>query len=283
MQNLKRALVLPESKKTYGPIASGLIQASLNRGIDVRFFTDDLTQYDYLVIFENRFLPRLKTNAKIGLWQCDLRTPSELPDIRGKLNVVFLCNTEYTKLYKRAYRAEIHYMPQCGIPWKVERGRHIQWDVSFLGNFNPKWHHNRMEVIKKIKEKYNIHVMNGSRFTPDSAWIYNETPFNLSISLNKSGYTSNRTYNILSAGGFCLIAYFDGIEKLFENHKHLVWFKTPEEAVEIIDYYYEHEEEYAIIKAEGKKLYDKKHTARHRIENMFGILEGRINDFQGYL
>lgn len=214
---------------------------------------------------------------------CDLRTPKDLGNLSGRRDAIFLCNTEYAKDYEQTYNAPVYYMPQCGMVGDIIPGRHILWDVSFIGNFNAKWHHNRNEIITEIEKKYELMIISGNKFTRDSAWIYNQSPFNLSVSLDKRGYTSNRTYNILSSGGFCLTLMWPEIELLFENHKHLVWFETPEQAVELIEYYYNNPDKYDIIKEEGKKLYDLKHTPKHRILNMFGILEGKINGFEGYL
>jgi len=231
MGNSRKAIWLSQKKKEYGPIATGLIKEAEAKGIDVVFPYSDLKGYDYILVFENRNFPKLKTEAKIGWWMCDLRKPKELPKFKGNPDVIFLCNTEYMEAYQKAYGVPVYYMPQTGFPWKVEPGRHILWDVSFIGNFNNKWHHNRQEIIDQIDAKYQIHIIGGQRYTKDSPWIYRESPFNLSVSLPICGYTSNRTYNILSSGGFCLTAYFPEIERLFENGKHLAWFKTPEEAV----------------------------------------------------
>jgi spore maturation protein CgeB len=94
----------------------------------------------------------------------------------------------------------------------------------------------------------------------------------LAISPQYIGYTSNRLYNILASGGFCLTLWFPGIEDLFENKKHLVWFKTPEEAVKLARYYMEHPLEREKIAKQGHKEYLSKHTAQKRLDYMFDIL-----------
>jgi len=48
------------------------------------------------------------------------------------------------------------------------------------------------------------------------------------------GYVSNRVANILMTGSVCLMPYTKGIEDIFENGKHLVWFKTFDEMKNVV-------------------------------------------------
>lgn len=50
-------------------------------------------------------------------------------------------------------------------------------------------------------------------------------------------YFSNRTFLTLASGGFHLTRYVPGLEEMFTNHKHLVWFRTHEECLELIAHY----------------------------------------------
>ena len=50
-------------------------------------------------------------------------------------------------------------------------------------------------------------------------------------------YFSNRTFLTLAARGFHLTHYVPGLEALFENHRHLVWFKDDRECEALCRYY----------------------------------------------
>lgn len=52
-------------------------------------------------------------------------------------------------------------------------------------------------------------------------------------------YFSNRTFITLASGGFHVTSYVPGLETMFENGKHLVWYKTEEECFRLIEYYLE--------------------------------------------
>jgi len=67
------------------------------------------------------------------------------------------------------------------------------------------------------------------------------------------GFTSVRVFRALTTGSFVLIKYFPGIENLFENHIHLVWFHSDEEALRLIDYYLKNDDEREKIAQNGRQ------------------------------
>lgn len=286
---MKRAVLFPERNLSPGgPIPRAIIDYALNNDVDILGLQDDpdFDEYDSAVIFVNRSrqLPRSTGSCKTGWWMCDFRHPSELGNTDVDLDAIFLCSEGLRRSYEKVYGASAYYMPQVGLIEPIKRGRPINWDVVFIGNVDPgKWHMNRMDILSGLQKKLSVKIVSQEKYTKDTRWLYNESPFCLSISPQAAGYTSNRTYNILSSGGFCLILWFPGIERLFENHKHLVWFDTPEEAYEIVEYYYRNPDKWRKIRENGYKLYKEKHTIQHRMDNMFEILEGKCNKFKGYL
>lgn len=50
-------------------------------------------------------------------------------------------------------------------------------------------------------------------------------------------YFSNRTFLTLAAGGFHLTHYVPGLATLFENHRHLVWFESDDECLDLCRHY----------------------------------------------
>lgn len=293
---MKKAVAINGNHRK-GFMQEAIIKAAKKINIDVLDLNDDKfeeksDEYDYLVIFHNQAIFRTGNNVKTGWWMCDYREPQEVATIDGfRCDVIFLCNTQLLEDYKKKYGIDVYYMPQCGFDCKYVKGESVDWDIVWIGNFIGKYHENRWEIIEKLREKYNVRIVLGqgemtSQWTirtPQSRYYYHKTPFSLSISIPFKGYTSNRTYNILASKGLCLILYFPELEKLFENYKHLLWFKNVKEAEEIIDYYLPRKKERKKIQEEGFKLYQEKHTAEKRLQNMFDILEGKTNKFYGYL
>ncbi|MGE5552913.1 MAG: glycosyltransferase [Betaproteobacteria bacterium] len=76
--------------------------------------------------------------------------------------------------------------------------------------------------------------------------------------------TSVRTFEVLGSGAFYLTYYTPAHENLFENHKHLVWSKSPEETVELVEHYLKHDQDRRRIAAAGRRLALSQHTYDHR-------------------
>jgi hypothetical protein len=76
-------------------------------------------------------------------------------------------------------------------------------------------------------------------YNADLVRICRSTRIVLGINLINSVelYFSNRTFLTLAAGGFHLTHYVPGLETMFENHKHLVWFHAEDECLDLIDHY----------------------------------------------
>ncbi len=152
------------------------------------------------------------------------------------------------------------------------------------GNFAPRaatssrrqsdrgYHCNRLPFLSLLQEHISVDIIKAEGTTVDSKWIYQRAPISLALSPPALGYTSNRLYNILSAKGFCLTMWFPEIEKIFENHKHLVWFRTPEEAVELAKFYLARPEARMKIQEAGYQEYLENHTVAHRIDGMLKIM-----------
>lgn len=249
------------------PIQWGLINAAERLKMPV-YDLSELPKEDNVILYYNKPL-KLK-NKNVYWWMCDLREPKLLPRT-GKYKHIFVCNTEYLDKYAKRWGTTTSYLPQCGDDRPIpETGRYVDADAVFIGGITHAEYHSDRAGVLNMLEGIGVRtaLITGEGYSKDTKYIYNTAPFSLAISPNKKGYTSNRLYNILSSGGFCLTRYFEGIEDLFENHKHLCWFKTPEEAKEIVDYYYDNLDKYETIKKNGKDEYERKHTAKHRLETI---------------
>lgn len=278
----KKAIIIKEKKSVLGPIADALQKT----GVDLFDFSElkKIKDYDYLIIFYNKLPPKIETKAKIGWWMNDLKHPNKFNFHPSTFDKIFLCNLEYKEEYFNKFQKEVYYMPQCGADFSNTFCRNIDWEVLFIGNNSSKfYHYNRREILETIGNNFKLKIISGEKTSFDQNMLYKKTKFNLSISVPLNTVTSNRLYNILASGGLALVSWFPGIENLFKNKKHLIWFREAEEAVELIKYYQNHEEERQEIVKAGNKLYLEKHTAKCRIDNMVDILKGTETKFRGWL
>jgi len=85
-------------------------------------------------------------------------------------------------------------------------------------------------------------------------------------------YFSNRTWLTLGCGGFLLTRYIPGLEEFFGNHRHLVWFRSHDEALELVDHYLAHEDERERIARAGCEYVHAYHTFRHATAEIVGTV-----------
>lgn len=281
----KIAFVVRKRKFRYGPIATAVKNTGLVDLISMRE-QYKFDRYEMVILFNNIF-PRIRRKHAVPVvwWMNDLRNPEDLkPTPPYNFDTIFLCQQSARQAYVDAFEKPVYYMPQCGIESCCRKGRAIEWDIVFLGSTeNNAYHHDRTELLETLARNYRLRLISGEKNTRDQVWLYNQTPFSLSISLPVTGYTSNRLYNILASGGFAVVRYFPEIERMFENHKHLVWFHDPREAVDLMNHYMKNEEQCRKIRENGRQLYYQKHSARERVLNMYDIVTGMTQDFRGYL
>lgn len=87
----------------------------------------------------------------------------------------------------------------------------------------------------------------------------------------RKGLITRRMLRSLASGRIFLTQYCEGMEEHFENHKHLVWFYSPEEGLDLIRYYLERESERTRIGAAGRALIAKRHTFECRLKEFINI------------
>ena len=102
-----------------------------------------------------------------------------------------------------------------------------------------------------------------------TSFIYAGTKINLNIALKGTeGGTTQRIMDIMGAGGFVLTNYCEETAELFEEDKEIVMFRTPEELIQKVDYYLEHEEEREQIARAGHEKAMNDYTYEKKIKRL---------------
>ena len=102
-----------------------------------------------------------------------------------------------------------------------------------------------------------------------TSFIYAGTKINLNIALKGiEGGTTQRIMDIMGAGGFVLTNYCEETAELFEEDKEIVMFRTPEELIQNVNYYLEHEEEREQIARAGHERAMNDYTYEKKIKKL---------------
>lgn len=209
--------------------------------------------------------------------------PGSPPDPRVmtfalKAGTVFTTARGYVDVFREAGVSNVHYL-RTGCDrtdhYPVSASSNFESDIAFIGG--PRLG-DRTEILKRISEKHKLAVYGqdweeaiGAR--PRLEEIYPEeyrgicSSAKIIIGMDPRDdldlYFSNRTWLSLACGGFLLTRYVPNLEEHFTNHEHLVWYHSPEECLELIDYYLPREEERRRIARNGSEYVREYHTFRH--------------------
>ncbi|WP_258361162.1 glycosyltransferase family protein [Moorella sulfitireducens] len=124
------------------------------------------------------------------------------------------------------------------------------------------------------KQRARVHYLGPVSFA-DTFRIYRRAKIVLNLQ-NQGQHTTqvtSRTFEITGSGGFQLTTRTPAVEKLFVHRQHLVMSSSPEETLELVDYYLAHEEERQAIAANGRAEILAKHTYDKRAAFILSCLD----------
>ncbi len=154
-------------------------------------------------------------------------------------------------------------------------------EILFPGKFSHKdYCHdgNRELLLKLLAKDYGLaHYGNGinpSIWGMDYYGAISKTKIALSININNTYPMShsNRLINYLSCGAFVVASRVPKTELLYEDHKHLRYFDSNEECVELIKYYLKNEQERNKIAAGGMAHAHKNFNSQRIAKDMVDFL-----------
>lgn len=152
-------------------------------------------------------------------------------------------------------------------------------DVIFVGSktYHPEWPY-RPKLINFLSKTYgtrfNLYGREGRGIVrgQDLNNLYASTKVvvgdTLCPNFNYPDYWSDRIYETIGRGGFLIHPYINGLEKEFEDKKHVVFYEynNLNQLQELINYYLEHDTEREEIRRSGHELVKNNYTYKNRWE-----------------
>ena len=169
---------------------------------------------------------------------------------------------------------------------RIIKSNRKKWrsDLAFIGSANEP---ERINLMKEVARHFNLKVWGGDwkrhglqchkrNVYPDEfAKICSGAKIILGIDKSNQveGYFSNRTWITLGCGGFLLTRYVPGLDKIFTNKKHLVWYHSVEECLQLIAEYLANDEERKRISIEGYHYVHEHHTYDHVVQRILSHIK----------
>ncbi len=148
------------------------------------------------------------------------------------------------------------------------------YDIVFVGNIDPGVYPERVRLLELIGKKFNLKVFTNV-YGEEMAKIYSQAKsvFNKSA----AGEINMRIFEAMSCGSLLITDRLKpetGLEEIFQDKKHLVFYDNENDLLQKIDYYLTHESEREEIALGGYKEVLEKHTYEHRVKQLLGIILG---------
>lgn len=241
-------------------------------------------------VFEVR---RISPKCKFALWEWDHlgATPVWLFQFGRLAEAVFTKEVSYFDIYRREGMNPI-WMDQAVPEWfpfgnATYYMKDMESDIAFLGSPLA----DRIEVIQRLRLEFRVQIytrnpedwlrqgincLKSPVFDDKIAHVAASAKVVLGLDATHEVYKcwSNRVYMTLGTGGFYLTRYVPGMEEVFENYRHLVWFRSPGEMMELLRHYLNADEEREKIRRAGYEYVHSRHTYRHRCQEFLDKLVG---------
>lgn len=135
-------------------------------------------------------------------------------------------------------------------------------DICFVGHVNSP---NRVDFLDRMFSSIPNFFFGQRRFQ-EAAKVYAKSKICLNVAMKED--LNMRCFEVMGAGGFLLTDYVPYMEELFQDGKHLVLYRSLDEAVDKAKYYLSHDSEREKIAQAGYEEVMAKHTIDHRVDAM---------------
>jgi GT2 family glycosyltransferase/tetratricopeptide (TPR) repeat protein/2-polyprenyl-3-methyl-5-hydroxy-6-metoxy-1,4-benzoquinol methylase len=236
-----------------------------------RLFPDQLNEvpdaFDLFLCVDDgldySFPARLHPSA---FWAIDthLNFERSLRRARG-FDFVFAAQKEGAKRLRADGIACCEWLPLACDP-EIHRRLEVEkvYDVAFVGHIFPG---PRQQLLEQVKRHFPNSFIGEVPHT-QMAEIHSRARIVINCCLNND--LNMRVFEALSCGALLVTNHLNdnGQEELFQDRVHLVEYHSPEEALELIDYYLRNSEERKAIAEVGHREAINRHTYLHRMKEL---------------
>jgi hypothetical protein len=190
----------------------------------------------------------------------------------------FTVDSQMADYFTRKTTVQGHYMP-AGVYDKecTYTPQELTRDVIFVGSksYHPEWPY-RPKLVRFLEQTYGrnfqlygkdgIKSVRGQELNDLYASTKVVVGDTLCPEFKYPDYWSDRIYETLGRGGFLIHPYIPGLEREFEDKKHVVFYeyRNFEQLEELINYYLENDQEREKIRKAGHEFVKKNYTYKNR-------------------
>jgi hypothetical protein len=236
-----------------------------------------MTMQDVLIRLKKHKVPSMTYHLDLWLGLSRQRDLRRKP-VYQHIDHFFTVDRKMAEWFNTRTNVKGHYIP-AGVYDKecVYTPTAPKEDVIFVGSktYHPEWPY-RPKLINFLSKTYgtrfNLYGREGLGIVrgQDLNNLYASTKVvvgdTLCPNFDYPDYWSDRIYETIGRGGFLIHPYIKGLEKEFEDKKHVVFYEynNLNQLQELINYYLEHDAEREEIRRSGHELVKNNYTYKNR-------------------
>ena len=178
----------------------------------------------------------------------------------------FVCQKRAQEEFTRDGIPNVIWMPHAvepmAYPYLPAIKKH---DLCFIGHINSE---NRIEALDRMFKEF-PGFFYGQRLFEQAAEKYCQSKICFNVSIGDD--INMRCFEVMSTKSFLLTNWIPTLGELFEDGKHLVTYKTLDEAIDKAKYYLTHDDERDAISQAGFDEVRAKHTFLHRARTVLDV------------
>ena len=220
-----------------------------------------------------------------AFWYFDLEPKPKVLQLGRMVGKMFVTYLGQVDTYRAAGVDQVEFLPQGVDPGRdlpaASAPRRYHCEVSFVGSGDSTYRYDVLRAVATVSRLQirgpgwtgapsDLPIAGGAVYGKRLAQVVRGA----AISLGANSYpgqdterfsASNRMWPILGRGGFFLGRYVQGIESFAADGKHCAWYRSPEEAAQLVRHYLDHPFERERIARAGREYALAHHTYAHRL------------------
>lgn len=256
---------------------------------DIPYFTSDIEEVldrlpwmpDMLLWTDNFYWFLIKGLKRVPFpTACFFLDPQYMPELKIEMarqfDSVFVSQKTEVARYGNAGVKNVSWLTHACDPDVHGRKTNLkEYDISFVGTMNSV----RSEKIEMLKTRFSVHTekCHGSRM----AEVFSQSRIVFNISA--VGEINMRIFESMASGSMLLTdeAPGSGLSELFEDGRHLVFYRNDDELMKLAGYYLKNDAEREKIAGQGMREVLLRHTYDRRVQAMIDAVESYGNPRAG--
>lgn len=191
--------------------------------------------------------------------------------IAALFDYVFVAQRDHVSSYQTGPRQHAEWLPLACDPL-IHKALDLPrvYDVGFVGHIG-RGDGRRAQLLKVIEKSFTLNNYRRPYSREEMVMIYNQSKITFNCAISND--VNMRVFEAMACGSLLITDRIgNGLLDLFQEGKHIVTYATPDELLERVAYYLEHDDEREKIARVGQAEVLTRHTYQRRARHILNVV-----------